>query len=287
MMRGKPDFAWPGGARLAVVFNVMFEGWSEGRAPGIGPMGNPLQKPGVVDTQAVSWARYAGTTGIWRLLEILDRHGVRATVFASGVVAERYPDALQAAATAGHEVAAHSYAQEILPAYLDEAEERDNIAKSVAAIQRAAGARPRGWVSPRGTPSPHTPRLLAEQGFTWTKDCFESDLPYLLDAGARPFVAIPLMMEVNDMPLVVRYGNAPRVYFETFRELFDRLYEAEPPPTFLDVTAHAHVFGRPLGGRIFDELIRFCRGVPDLWHPTNSQVADVVLQAARAPRPPA
>ena len=284
-MRSKPVFAWPGGARLAVVFNVMFEGWSEGVAPGIGPMGNPLQRPGVVDSQAVSWARYAGTTGIWRLLEILDRHGVRATVFASGVVAERTPEPLRAAVTAGHEVAAHSYAQEIIPAYLDEAEERDNIAKSVGAIERAAGVRPRGWVSPRGTPSPHTARLLAEQGFTWTKDCFDSDLPYPLDAGGRPFVAIPLMMEVNDLPLAVRYGNAPRVYFETFRELFDRLYEGEPPPTFLDVTVHAHVFGRPLGGRIFDEVIRFCRGVPDLWHPTTSQVADLVLQSAPAARP--
>jgi len=279
-MRGRAGFAWPGGARLAVLFNVMFEGWSEGQAPGIGPMGNPIQKLGVLDSQAISWARYAGTTGIWRLLEILDRHGARATVFASGVVAERYPEALKAAAGAGHEIAAHSYAQEIVPAYLDEAQERDNVAKSVAAIQRAAGVRPRGWVSPRGTPGVHTMRLLAEQGFQWTKDCFDSDLPYVTDAAGRPFVAIPLMMEVNDMPVIVRYGNGHRVYFEVFREIFERLYRDEPAPTFLDVTVHAHVFGRPLGGKIFDEVIRFCRGFPGLWHPTHSEVAEVVLEAA-------
>src|SRR3989304_7318045 len=117
-MRERPGFAWPGGARLAVMFNIMFEGWSEGKAPGIGPMGNPIQKPGVLDTQAISWARYGGTSGIWRLLEILDRHGVRGTVFASGVVAERYPEAPPAAVRAGHAPAAHSYAQEIVPAYL-------------------------------------------------------------------------------------------------------------------------------------------------------------------------
>jgi hypothetical protein len=95
------------------------------------------------------------------------------------------------------------------------------------------------------------------------------------------------MMEVNDMPLIVRYGNAHRVYFEVFRELFERLYRDEPAPTFLDVTVHAHVFGRPLGGRIFDEVIRFCRGFPGLWHPTHSQVADVVLEAAAAGDAPA
>jgi hypothetical protein len=35
-------FRWPGGRHLAVVLNVAYEGWSDGKAPGIGPMGNPL-----------------------------------------------------------------------------------------------------------------------------------------------------------------------------------------------------------------------------------------------------
>jgi len=29
-----------GGKRIAVVFNVVFEAWSDGKAPGISPMGN-------------------------------------------------------------------------------------------------------------------------------------------------------------------------------------------------------------------------------------------------------
>ena len=35
----------PGGKRVAVIFNIAFEAWSDGQAPGIGPMGNVL-KPG-------------------------------------------------------------------------------------------------------------------------------------------------------------------------------------------------------------------------------------------------
>ena len=34
------DYRWPGGRHVAVVFNVAFEGWSDGKAPGIGPMGD-------------------------------------------------------------------------------------------------------------------------------------------------------------------------------------------------------------------------------------------------------
>jgi hypothetical protein len=46
---------WPVDRPLAVSLNVILEGWAEGSAPGIGPMGNPL-RPGVRDLQALSWA---------------------------------------------------------------------------------------------------------------------------------------------------------------------------------------------------------------------------------------
>ena len=47
-------FRWPGGRHLAGVLNVAYEGWSDGKAPGIGPMGNPLPA-GAFDTNALSW----------------------------------------------------------------------------------------------------------------------------------------------------------------------------------------------------------------------------------------
>ena len=51
-----PDsFRWPGGKRVAVIFNIAFEAWSDGQAPGIGAMGNVL-RPGFFDTNAHSWA---------------------------------------------------------------------------------------------------------------------------------------------------------------------------------------------------------------------------------------
>ena len=63
---------WPTGKRVALSVNVMLEGWADGQAPGIGPMGNPL-KPGVTDLQALSWAEYGPKVGAERLLDLLDR----------------------------------------------------------------------------------------------------------------------------------------------------------------------------------------------------------------------
>ena len=52
-----PSWSWPKKKRIAVVFNVCLEAWSDGKAPGISPMGNPLPA-GVLDTMAISWAAY-------------------------------------------------------------------------------------------------------------------------------------------------------------------------------------------------------------------------------------
>ena len=67
-MKTQPDWVWPNGKRIAVVFNVCLEAWSDGKAPGISPMGNPLPA-GVLDTMAISWAAYGVEIGIHRLID--------------------------------------------------------------------------------------------------------------------------------------------------------------------------------------------------------------------------
>ena len=89
------DWLWPNNKRIAVVFNVCLEQWSDGKAPGISPMGNPLPA-GVLDTMAISWAAYGLKTGIYRLLEAFKRHGAKTSVMVNAVCAERAPEAVKA-----------------------------------------------------------------------------------------------------------------------------------------------------------------------------------------------
>ena len=202
---------WPAGRPLAVSVSVMLEGWAEGSAPGIGPMGNPL-KPGVADLQALSWAEYGPKAGAWRLLDLLDREGVRAVFYTSGVVAERYPDLPAAIAARGHVVAAHGWSQGTLPPYLTDEAEQADIARCVEVLTRTAGRHPHGWLSPRCTPSAMTSRLLAGAGFRWHADMFDADLPYRIETEDGSLLGVPFTMEVNDMPLYVRYGNEPEAF---------------------------------------------------------------------------
>jgi hypothetical protein len=66
-MPSADGLGWPAGKPLAISLSVMLEGWAEGSAPGIGPMGNPL-KPGVADLHALSWAEFGPKVGALRLL---------------------------------------------------------------------------------------------------------------------------------------------------------------------------------------------------------------------------
>src|SRR3982075_1398970 len=92
-----PKWLWPKKKRIAVVFNVCLEAWSDGKAPGISPMGNPLPA-GVLDTMAISWAAYGVKRGIYRILDALARPRAKASVMTSAVIAARAPEAVKAVA---------------------------------------------------------------------------------------------------------------------------------------------------------------------------------------------
>ncbi len=143
----------------------MLEGWGDDAAPGVGPMGNVL-RAGTLDLQARSWAGYGPNAGAWRRLDVLDAAGVQAVFYVSGILAGRHPALLQAIAAAGHPVAAHGWGQEVIPATQDEADERRDLDRCIAALEAASGSRPRGWISPRCTPSARTTGLLAAAGPT-------------------------------------------------------------------------------------------------------------------------
>jgi peptidoglycan/xylan/chitin deacetylase (PgdA/CDA1 family) len=266
---------WPTGKPLAISVSVMLEGWTDDSAPGIGPMGNPL-KAGVLDLQARSWAEYGPKVGAWRILDILEKRKLRAVFYVSGILAERYPDLLRAIAGAGHAVAAHGWGQNIVPAYQTVEEEERDLARCMTAIGQSAGARPAGWLSPRCTPSMRTSELLAKTGFDWHADFFDSDLPRAYTTPAGSIVAVPFTMEVNDMPLYVRYGSEP----EAFTRILERIVSNWPrlgrPPGCLDITVHAHVFGRPVGAIEFMNALELVHRHNDqAWLTDHRALADL------------
>ena len=266
---------WPRKKRIAVVFNVCLEAWSDGKAPGISPMGNPLPA-GVLDTMAISWAAYGVKRGIYRILDALARQRAKASVMTNAIIAERAPQTVRAVADAGHEVLSHSYAMDVVPALLSIDEEKQNIARCTALLEKASGKPVRGWLSPRGTSRAETPELLAGAGYTWYGDVFDDDLPYVLTYENRKIVAIPLGTDVNDMPFM-KYGNPPKLMLESFNENLSIARARKKELAIIDVTLHAHIFGHPRGAWCFEQIVRAAAKSPDVWIGTRAEIADHVL----------
>jgi peptidoglycan/xylan/chitin deacetylase (PgdA/CDA1 family) len=266
------DFRWPGGRHVAVVFNVAFEAWSDGAAPGIGPMGNALPG-GTFDSNALSWGHYGAVRGMDRLLRVLARAGVRSSVMVSGVLAQRSAPAVKAIAEGGHEIVAHGYGQEIVPAGLSIEADQANIALTTELLSQATGSRPTGWISPRGTPGPDTARLLLEAGYGWHGDVFDDDRPYIQEFTGGRLVGIPLTMEINDLPHAMRYGRSPRQFVENFDDLLAGASSDPDEAVMIDVTAHAHCYGRPSGAWAYEAIATKVRERDDVWLATRAEIA--------------
>ena len=274
------NFTWPGNKKIGIVFRMAYEWWSDGHWPGIGPMGNPL-KGGIPDLNAIGWAEYGHRRGVHRVLEIFERHHVKASILVCGIMAERYPSEVKAIADLGHDIVAHSYAMDVIPAYLDEKQEVDNIRRTTDLIANVIGTRPKGWISPRSTPSPKTARLLAQEGYKWHSDTLNDDLPYQVDFGDCSIVAVPGTMEVNDLPLFMRHGQPPRAMVEIFEDWLNYVRAWENRAIKIDPTVHAHVFGRPAGAGAFQNILEIATKADDVWIGTRSEMVEHFLTSLK------
>src|SRR5699024_4646625 len=137
---------------------------------------------------------YGPRVGVPRLLRVLRRQDVRATFFVPGYTAECYPGTVRAIIDDGHEVAHHGYVHEAMRG-LDEKAEAEYLDRGLEALERVAGVRPIGYRAPWWEMNWHTPRLLAERGFTYDSSLLDDDVPYLMATagpGSTSLVEIPV-----------------------------------------------------------------------------------------------
>src|SRR2546425_7734080 len=212
----------------------MFEVWSEGKAPPYSPMTTAL-KPGTPDLLGISWSQYGGKTGIWRFIRILSQTDIKATVCLNAKAAELYPDAVHELHRRRHEIAAHSYTQDLILPYLSPEEEAEVIQRCSRMIEKAVGTRPVGWFSPVAAPSAHTAAFLAEAGFQWHGDYNDTDLPYSFETSKGTLVAISHSDFTDNRVL----RGSPRDFFQVYKDTFDFLYKHEKP-SVINLTVHAH-----------------------------------------------
>jgi peptidoglycan/xylan/chitin deacetylase (PgdA/CDA1 family) len=265
---------WPNDAQIAVLVTVMFESWSEGKAPPYSPMTTAL-RPGTPDRLGISWSEYGGKTGIWRLMRILDQAEIKATVCVSGKSVELYPEAVKELCKRGHELAGHSYTQDTILPYLSPEEEKAVIRRCAKILEQATGEKTAGWFSPVAASTEHTAEFLIEEGFLWHGDYNDTDLPHPLKTPKGTLVTIPHSDFTDNRVL----RGSPRDFFQVYKDTFDFLYNSETAG-MINLTVHAHFGGRPLMSAMLSELLRHMRGFPGVWFARHDEVANWILKCA-------
>lgn len=274
--RNPPDPKWPGGARIAVNFNLNYEAGgemtvlegdphSEGLLSDTGFPAYEGQRSPLVETAF----EYGSRCGVWRVLRIFRDFDIKVSVFGVVRALQQNPDLVPALLDDGHEIVSHGYRWiDYLTA--PESIEREHVKLAVEGLEALTGERPKGWMT--GRPSNNTRRLIIEHGILYDRDSLGDELPYWVEVGDKAHLVIPYSYETNDNRCGDHNGfSTSEQFFEYMRDCFDLLYrEGESQAKLMSVGLHDRLIGRPGRSvgliRLLEHMrkhegVWFCRGI--------------------------
>ena len=278
--RHPPHAQWPGGARIAVQFVLNYEEGAENCVL----HGDAASETFLSEIQAAqpfaarhlsmeSLYEYGSRAGVWRLLRLFRERAMPLTVFGVGMALARNPAVVDAFMEDGHEIASHGW-RWISYQQIDEATEREHMARAVATIATLCGRPPDGWYT--GRDSPNTRRLVAEHGgFLYSADGYADDLPYYVPvqsrSGVTPLLIVPYALDTNDMRFVTPQGfSHGDPFFAYLKDAFDVLYaegdrQGLNAPRMLSVGLHCRLAGRPARAASLARFLDYVRQHDDVW----------------------
>jgi peptidoglycan/xylan/chitin deacetylase (PgdA/CDA1 family) len=180
-------------------------------------------------------------------------------------MAELFPATLKEAAARGHEIACHHWDQSRHPFdYSGLEEEREAIERSIDAIERAAGKRPLGYMSPGPRPSPFTLEICAALGFRWTGDYCDSDVPYTIQVNGNKLVSVGYVRPSYTDNDLVPFGLSGALL--QLKDEFDAHYEESAlHPMKFRYAMHNFTGGRPGLARVFERFLEYAKAHHGVW----------------------
>ena len=275
----RPVWRWPNGSRLAVWVVINVEHWEWDRLSGV-VMASPAAEP--PDIPNYAWREYGSRVGVWRTIEVLDRLEIPASITLNASVCDEYPEILLAFLQREWEIMGHGWTNSQGLSGLDEAAERQLIARTLERITRETGyvRKPRGWLGPGLAETNRTLDILAEHEIEYVADWVNDDQPYLLQTATKPLVSVPYSIDVNDIGTFTRRGFTGQDYADMLRDQFDVLYqEAEKTAKVMCIPIHPFITGVPFRSKHLEAALAYMRRHEHAWFTTGSQIVSAWRQA--------
>ena len=255
----RPPVTWPNGARVAVWVIPNIEHFH---------IEIGAQAP---DIRNHSRRDYGNRVGVWRIMEVLAKHGVRGTVALNAEVGRFYPRIMEEAVKLKWELMGHGLTNSVTLSGLTIPQETAVITEARAVIEQW-GQKMRGWLGPGLTETFHTLDLLRQHGVDYVCDWVNDDLPYRMNNG---LYSIPYSIELNDMPLF----NMPSIgideFYRRIAETFDVLYdEGARNGRVMAIALHPFLIGAPHRIRTLDRALAYIASHGKVWFATGSEIID-------------
>ena len=274
----RPPLKLPGNARIAVWPVINVEEWDLNEPMARTVLPTPQGVSVIPDIPNFGWFDYGLRVGFWRLKQVLDQYGVRATVSLNASVCHSYPMLVEESLKSAWEMLAHGYIQRVINR---EPDERAVIRRTIDTIAESAGAAPRGWMGPGLAETFDTPDVLAEEGIEYIADWCNDDQPYEMNVKSGRLVALPYTVELNDIPIyLIQHHRSPEL-FERAKDHFDTLYrEGADSARVMCISTHPYITGAAHRIRYYDAIFEYMSRFEGVVFMTGSEILDWYNEAA-------
>lgn len=268
----RTPFKLPCDARVALWLGVNIEYFDIGGTDYGGAGSFNVPAPNVFDYAARD---YGNRIGIWRLMELLDRHAIRASVLLNSDLCKHYPIIIEEGKKRGWEYLGHGTSNTVMLGGMDEAEERRIIDTTLETITRSVGERPLGWLSPALQETFKTPDILAESGIRYLCDWCSDDQPFLMSVKKGTLITVPYTLDLNDIPAFIYHHMTPEQFYQIIKDQFDTLYrEGLDQARIMCIALHPFLIGHAYRIGWMDKALAYIKGHEDVWITTAGEIAE-------------
>jgi peptidoglycan/xylan/chitin deacetylase (PgdA/CDA1 family) len=279
----RPRLEWPNGAHVAlwVIPNIEYFSLEE-RPGGYGPGKVP---------DVVMWSErdYGNRVGVFRIMETLDRYGIRGTVALNSNLCAEHPTIMEEGRKRKWEWMGHNESNTRRLNDVAPGEEAQIIRNTLSTIAQHTGKRPVGWLSSGLQETWDTLDYLAAEGVEYVGDWCNDDQPYPMNvAGKHSIIAMPYTQQLNDKSSIEKRYNTADEFRQMICDQFDVLYrEGAKSGRVMAIALHPYLIGVPHRIGALDRALRYICKHKKVWKATGSEIArHYVAQAKNAASTP-
>ena len=269
----RPQIRWPNDNHIALWVIPNIETF---------PLDEPVPGGTGLAPDVINWATrdYGARIGIFRIMEVMEKFGVKGTVALNSEVCRDYPPIIEDALKLGWEFMGHNQSNS---RYLHDVENdvsHNIINSTVTQIAEATGKRPRGWLSSGLQQSWTTLESLIQNDIEYVADFINDDQPYIMEIDGKHICSIPYSIETNDLPQCIRMNRTSQEFLDILRRQFDTLYQESIDSgsgRVMAICLHPFVIGVPHRIGILNEIFTYINGHDGVWYATGSEIIEHYL----------